>query len=277
MTLLIPPISLLLLLAQDTATPIRVDLSTGGWTLGTRPIVSGNKLSALAALTAKEPGDLMLECGSAGAILYTCAHVPCTVPACSTHVDGVAVRRLDTGAAPRDLTSFSTLSGMFTSLRKRDPKSPDTLGVRGGGGVNDAVVFTNAGALHLAPALRRVLEGRHCFRLTRVPPAGPPRTFTLDWDRTVESEGLAQVPNLAPGAYSLEISRANASCEFNDPDSAPAWLVITTQADFARTGEQWKNYTAWLRELEQSGASPAVLLTVRRAILSSLSDTVEKP
>jgi hypothetical protein len=271
------PMFILLFLAQGASAPIRVDLATKGWYLGTRPIARGDALSAIAELTAKEPGDLMLECGSAGVVLYTCAHASCTVPACSTHVEGVAVRRLDTGGSPRDVTSFPMLSGMFASLHRRQPKAPDTLGVRGGGGVNDAVVFESAGTLHLGPALRRVLEGRHCFRLMRLPAAGPAQTFTLDWDRAVESEGLAQIPNLVPGAYSLEMSRANALCEFGDPDSPPAWLVVTSHADFARIGGQWQSYAAWLRELEQSGASPAVVIAMRRAILSSLGDAVEKP
>jgi hypothetical protein len=258
-----------LFLAQEGSAPVQVDLASKGWYLGTRPIARGDRLSAVAELTAKEAGDLMLECGTGGVILYTCSRVPCRVPACSTEVKGAEVRRLDAGGAPRDL-----LTRMLPSLIRREPKAPETLGVRGGGSVNDAVLFESGGSLHLGPALRRVLDGRYCFRLKKLPANDSGRTFTLQWDRSVEAEGLVQAAGLTHGVYTLEMGQ---ECVFDDPDRTPVWVVITGQADFARVDGEWKSYAAWLRQLEAGGTTPAAVATLRRAVLSSLGDAVEKP
>jgi hypothetical protein len=96
-----------------------------------------------------------------------------------------------------------------------------------------------------ALALNRVLEGQYCFQVSPLP-----------------------ADAAAPAA-------GQDRCVVED-DAAPAWVVIAPQSDWPRLVAQWKSYRAWFRQLEDSGAAPGVVVTVRRAVLSSLADTVEE-
>jgi hypothetical protein len=253
-------------------------MAAKGWFLGAREIAQGDHLSAIAELTSNSPNDLILACGPAGWLSYTCEEHACRVPVCATKVEGIAIRRVDPGAtsgAPR----APSAPGMLQSFLRHQPKPPETLGVRAGGNPNDAVVLQTADTVHWAPALVRVLEGSYCFRLSPLPANSPtaPKIFNLNWDRSVESEGIAPVPNLRPGVYLLVkgVPGPGPSCLFDDPDAASVWVVAAPDPAFTRLNTEWKAYGPWLRQLEQSGASPAVVSTVRRAILSSLADSIE--
>jgi hypothetical protein len=122
--------------------------------------------------------------------------------------------------------------------------------------------------------LTRVLEGRSCFRLNSLPagPSSQPLNFALEWDRTVDQQGLAQIPNVAPGLYSLKKGdpTADGSCQV-DPDNATAWVLVAPSADFARLDTEWKQQVASINELERSGASLSALTTIRHAALAHLA------
>jgi|GEM_PF-1472693 hypothetical protein len=261
----------------DANRPVQV-VSAKDWFLGTREIANGEGLPALAELTAgKSPSELILSCNS-GLLTYTCETHPCTcgkhacrVPVCATRVEGIRVNPKAPAPVPPN---------MLESFLRHQPKDPVTLGVRAGGNPNDAVVLQTADTVHWAPALDRVLEGSYCFRLSPLPAASSPAPtiFNLNWDRSVESEGIAPVPTLRPGAYLLMKGEPGPgpSCRFDDPDAAPAWVVVAPEPAFTRVNTEWNAYGPQLTELEQSDASPTVVSTVRRAILSSLADSIEQ-
>lgn len=251
---------------------IRVVRADEGWSLGARQLKPGDPLAATAELKGTPATPLILDCGKSGWLSYSCSREQCRVPVCSTQVEGVAVQRVDVHAAGAETSS--SLGDMLAALLKRDRRAPQTLGVRSGGNPNDAIVLASGNAVHWGPALTRVLEGRYCFRLASLPAGGAARTFTLEWDRATDREGIAPMPNLPPGVYSLE--KGKSDCRFDDPDSAAAWVLVAPDADFGRVDAQWKAYAASIRQLEQSGTSPAVLSTVRHAVLSALGDSIEK-
>jgi hypothetical protein len=263
-------------LAQD-ARPVRVISETPGWFVHDRQAVRGDRLPAKEEITGRTKTDLILDCGEAGWIAYTCKQAPCSVRACVPAADGVSVQRVDPDAR-NGAGAPASLGTMLASFFRRAPKSPETLGVRGGGNPNDAVVARNGDEVDFAPALNRVLEGRYCFQVSQLPAASaaPAAAFTLDWDRERKDSGRARVAGIRPGAYTLRKGTPAGPdrCVFED-DAAPAWVVIAPQNDWSRLDAQWKSYGAWFRQLETSGAAPGVVATVRRAVLSSLADTVE--
>jgi hypothetical protein len=75
--------------------------------------------------------------------------------------------------------------------------------------------------------------------------------------------------------YTLEKSDSAAagSCAF-PLDSTPAWVLTAPDQDFGKLSASWKNYKSEMRTMEQDGASPTVLLTVRHAALAHLADTM---
>jgi hypothetical protein len=271
----------LLLIALTAATaqdqPIRVISDAPGWFLGQRQTVRGDRLASSAEIAGRNANDLILDCGSAGWIAYTCKKAPCRVQACARSAEGVSIQRVDPDAR-NGAGAPASLGAMLASFLRREPKSPETLGVRAGGNPNDAVLARNGDEVDFAPALTRVLEGRSCFRMSRLPAgaAGTGATFIVDWDREKNNTGRARVAGLQPGAYTLQkgTPAAQGRCVFDDP-AAPAWIVLVPQGDWARIDAQWKSYTPWFRQLETSGSTPDVVATVRRAVLSSLADSVE--
>src|SRR5258706_302218 len=92
------PLLLAGLLSAQTELPVRVITAGQGWLQGTRQLTRGDRLSAVTSLTGKEPSDLVLDCGPAGWLSYSCARYPCSIPVCSTKVDSATVRRVDPDA-----------------------------------------------------------------------------------------------------------------------------------------------------------------------------------
>jgi hypothetical protein len=265
------------LFAQNAAKSGRPDqivviTAQPGWSIGKKTLQRGDPLPAFADLIGTaEAGDLVLKCGQAGWYAYNCGGKSCRVPVCAAQVAGVKVTRSDPGVPVwREKADL-----MLLALMGHEPKDAPTLGVRGGGNPSEAVLVQTIQGVHWGPALNRVLEGRYCFRLSSLP-AGPSKTFTLDWDRSVASEGIASVPGLTPGLYSLDKgSRPDGSCDF-DPDATPAWVIVASERDFKRVGEQWKESAAWFQQIEQSGAGPAVVVTAHHAALAFLADSLSK-
>jgi hypothetical protein len=215
----------------------------------------------------KESGDLILQCPRQGLLMFSCS-ADCEARACL---------REQTKDLKVQQPLIAHVQQLFALLLKREPAELAVAGVRAAGGPNDAVVMQTAQGVHWGPALNRVLEGRYCFRLTHLPASGgAAREFTLDWDRSVEKEGIAAVPNLARGLYRFEEGRpaANGACRI-DAGSAAAWVLVTPQARFAAIDKQWEDDSAKIDDLEQSGTSTSALMALRHGVLAGLADSVE--
>jgi hypothetical protein len=214
----------------------------------------------------KESGDLILKCPRDVVLVYSCTSEKCNAQACKPEkFSGLRV------------TQISFLLKLPSLLEREPEATAAVLAVRGTNGPGDAVVLQTPQGVHWGPALTRVLEGRYCFRLAHLPNgSGGPREFTLDWDRSVEKEGIAAVPNLAPGLYRFEkgAPAANGACGV-DAGSAPAWVLVTPQARFAAIDKQWEEDSAKIDDLEQDGVSTAALTALRHAALATLADSVE--
>ena len=152
---------------------------------------------------------------------------------------------------------------------------------RSAGGPADAVLLQTAQGIHFGPSLARVVEGQYCLRLSRLPlnASQPARAFTLDWDRASDAEGIAHGSALPAGTYLLEKgapagSSKNSAC-VTDSEAQPSWVVIAPESRFARANQDWNSKQKAFDELERSGASAALLETLRHALLASISDSVE--
>jgi hypothetical protein len=256
---------------------VRVIGGGKGWLYNGRELARNQRVPVTATLSGTGATDLVLDCGQSGWYAYSCGGSTCRVPVCSSKVDGVVVRRVDpyawSGPAHK-----ATLGEMLHSFFEREPKSAETLGVRASGSPNDALVMAASEGIHWGPALNRVLEGRYCFDLMRLPVAAREvtQTFTIDWNREVDREGVARVLDVKPGTYIITKGRPDVDgpCHFDDAESGAAWVVVVPQARFESLSSQWKSYSTGLRQLEQSGTSPDVVATVRHAVLSSLADSI---
>jgi hypothetical protein len=222
-------------------------------------------------------GELTLDCESQGWVSYTCDRDGCNVVVCETRGTNVTVRRLNPETGPKT-EARSQLGRILTALYRREPIASVVLAARTGGNASDAVLLQSARGVHLGPALNRVLEGRYCFRARHLPvvSSAAPQTFTLDWDRALEPEGIAKVSNFAPGAYTLEKGTPGAGDTCNvDRDGAVAWVLVVSEGDFGRVNAQWKENAPWFADLENAGASLSVVATVRHAVLAFLAESVD--
>lgn len=242
-----------------------------GWSSGNgrlqkngQHLSSGSDLNGTPNLTDSE---LVLQCKDK-MLFYRCEKEQCKVRACEDKADGVSVVELP-----------------FTTLPKRDsyflrqPQALVTLAARAGGNVMDAVLLQKGGDVHWAPAFKRVLEGRYCIRLRALPASGSAsaRSFTLDWDRSVDTEGIVSLPGLQPGTYAVEkgTPQSDGACAF-DTDAYPAWVLIVPESDFERVDARWKESAAHFRQLEMAGVGQTALVTFRQAVLADLADSLGK-
>jgi hypothetical protein len=265
--------------AQDDSDFIVV-LAGKTWSLNGTPVKRGQTLKPSSDLqeNGSQPSDLVLGCGKAGWLSYSCVKVPCTVKSCQLKDSNVDVHRVD--PAPRDgsaIAESGTKESWFSSLFRREPATLAVLGVREGGHITGSVLRSTGSEVHAGPALTRVLEGKYCLRFTPLPPgdSSAARTVTIDWDRSTDPEGVVQLPNLKPGLYVLDKSDSEAAgaCTF-PTDATPAWVLVSANDDFNALNARWKEYTTQMRETERVGASPTVLLTIRHAALAHLADSV---
>jgi len=103
------------------------------------------------------------------------------------------------------------------------------------------------------------------------------RDFSLDWDRSVDSEGVTTLPGLAPGAYSLEKgSPDGAENCILDTDTPSAWVLIVPEDKFTQIDKAWKESAVQLKELEVAGASARILATFRHTVISYLADSLSE-
>jgi hypothetical protein len=245
----------------------RVVSSGRGWYQGKTLLLRDGRLEPSTRLTSTSgTSDLILDCGNRGWFIYQCGAASCSIPPCAeAAAGGVRVSR----------AYFAHISEMLNPLVRREQADLAVSGVRGPGGPADAVVMLTPQGVHWAPALIRVLEGSYCFRLTHLPP-GPASNFTLNWDRTVEKEGIAALANLQPGLYALAkgMPGANGACSA-DPNGTTAWVLVVPQASFAGVNQQWEQASSQVDDLEQAGASTSAVGALRHAILAWLADSVE--
>ncbi len=264
--------------SDSASQPVNVIMASKGWQVGKLSIAAGQQLPATATLTTSEPGELVLNCPQNGVLSYSCNKYPCHVSACAAQGSDVTVRRIDKGAESGSLPSPSLIQS-FLGLLSRESQPPVTLGVRGSGGdPRDAVVLQDGGAVHLAPALIRVLEGEYCFGLTSLNSTGDRSVivFRLVWNKSDEPEGIVKLPNVQPGPYALEKQALDASGTCSaDPKAVPAWILVAPESDFENLKTRWKSNQAWLDQLSNSGVNPAAVMAMRHMAITDLSESLK--
>jgi hypothetical protein len=264
--------------AQAVPSRVRVVNAEKGWVMEGSPVERGDRLSSDKLLSTQDSGDLTLDCGTPGWLSYSCRTGHCSVRPCDKGA-GLEVRRVDLGAAGFLLVAGDHISALF----EREPKTPVMAVTRSTGSPSDALLLQNSQGLHLGGTLARVLEGQYCVRLARLPTktAAMPRVISLNWDRAVDAEGIARTASLTPGTYLLQLGTpggvAKTSACMPEPEAVPAWVVIAPESRFARANADWNDKQARLDTLERSGASAALVATLRHAVLSSISESVEAP
>jgi len=241
-----------------------------GWLIGGHLTARGKALAegAVASGTADD-GELIVECPK-GWMQYTCGD-NCQFPPCfdksdtKPRVGKITVKELGMG------------SRFLNALVAREPKDVVTLGVRAGGNPSDALLLEDARGVHWGPALNRVLEGHYCFRLTPLP-SGTVRTFSLDWDRSSDPDGVGVAPNLTAGVYSLQKGTpgSSSSCAV-DPDSVPAWVTILPQDQYAKASAVWKTESARITQIERSDEGSDAAAILRHDVLASVVDSTASP
>lgn len=249
------------------------DLKAKPWKSGAKDLNPKDPVTRGSDVSGPAGGELTLKCSDTRYYSYSCSK-ECTFKACEEHVTGVGVTPINLGQHTEGKTGF--LEGLFAALFVRAPVLPVVAASRAGGNPNDAVVLQRGAEIHWGPALRRVVEGAYCFQLKRLPSSGEIRTFSLAWDRSTDAEGIVQLPNLKPGTYELAKGSAgpDGACRL-DADGVPAWVVLAAERDFSRAIADWNSYRDSLAELEKAGATPTLLLAVRRAVLSGIADSLE--
>jgi hypothetical protein len=262
----------LIALASDCAfaqaAPYVVVSAGKGWrvngTLAQRgkALADSDKVSA----TGESAGQLIIDCKRAW-VVYSCRD-NCQGPPCLNK----------TNAAPKDILSedLGPFAQFTEKFLRREPRETAVLGVRAGGNPTDAVLQLEPKGVHWGPALGRVLEGRYCFRLTPLP-TGAARNFAMEWDRSVEPEGIAAVPNLTPGVYSMQkgTPQSGGACEL-DPESTPAWVAIAAAQKFLAINAEWKLRSSDISQVERSSAGPAAAALLRHAVLASFDESAAK-
>lgn len=259
---------------QSGGSEVLVLVAGQGWRIAGKDIERDRKVPAGAAVTfaGPESGTLLLDCGAGGWLSYTCPSSSCRVAACSTQAESVTIRRVDLAS------QVASPSSRSQSLLKYEPKEAAVTGVRAPGNPNEAVLLLTTAGVHFGPALTRVLEGGYCLRLTQLPaqPGNSPQTVRINWDRSVDPEGVVAAPNLSSGLYSLEKGAPTdaGGCEIPS-DAVASWVLIAPEAQFPSYSADWKNVTSQAHDLSNSGLSREVLLAARHAVLASMADSLQ--
>ena len=248
--------------AQVGRPQARVVSTTGAWTNQDRLLIRGARPEIGTSIDATNAAELLVECGDAGHFRYACS-AGCQVQVCEAPPAGVTRTRVDVER------------GFFDSLIRREPRELVVAAARAGGNLSDAVLVQDARGVHLGPAFNRVLEGRYCVQLASLGTgsADPPSTLTVEWDRAVDAEGIAQ-SDARPGLYRAEKGTpgADGACAL-DSDGVPAWVLLTPADQLASVNAKWKEYQQSAGELERANAAPSIVATFRHGALASLADS----
>ena len=248
----------------------KVMKADAGWTVKSKTLLRGQQLpvSEPIVFTKTNPGKasaLLLDCPGEGIHFYACPSGSCRFTACGNN----ASAKLGNPVS----ASHGVRKRLSELLDDREPHGYVTAAARATNIPNDALLLSDSRGIHWGPALRRVLEGRYCITLKRLGAQSKPTSFTVNWDSSVDPEGVMPVLGLQPGGYSLEKGRHD-SCK-TDADIPPAWIVITAQPQFGTLNADWLRTTSELEKLADV-ASPDAILTARHAYLAGLADVVEK-
>lgn len=249
---------------------VRVMKADAGWTAKSKILLRGQQLpvSEEIVFTKSNQGKasaLLLDCPGEGIHFYSCSSGNCRYSACGKN----ASVKLEHPVS----ASHGVRKRLSELLDDREPHGYVTAAARATNIPNDALLLSDSRGVHWGPALRRVLEGRYCITLKRLGAQAKPSSFAINWDSSVDPEGILSVPGLQPGGYSLEKGRSD-TCKA-DADIPPAWIVITSQPQFGKLNADWLRTTNELEKLADV-ASPDAILTARHAYLAGLADVVEK-
>ncbi len=243
--------------------PPRVVSTTGTWTSGNTLVIRGTRLAPNSTLVATAKADLLIECGEGKHFVYSCEK-DCKFIACGQG-----------STAGVETHSVNVSAGFWQSLMVREPKQLVVAAARAGGNLSDALLVQDAKGVHWGPALGRVLEGRYCLRLAPLTTSGSSQstTVTIDWDRAVDAEGIAQ-SEVKPGLYRAEKGTPGAGniCQV-DTDGVPAWVLLAAANQFGSLSTQWKQHQQSAGELERANVAPSIVATFRQAALASLADS----
>lgn len=253
-------------------TKAEVVAADSGWTInGRRPELShGAEVPAGSKLVGSQTkSHLILDCQRLGLLDYSCSTPGCSFTVCERKGAGVVVQ--PHGGIFGNLSKW--VSSTFSE--REEPQKMVTAAARAGGSPNDALLLLEGDTVHWGPALRRVLEGRYCFKLSKLGRKPASKTFKIDWDGSADPEGAVSVPGLAPGGYRLEKAMPG-SCAI-DPDSSGAWVVIAPTSSYSRLKDEWNATTRWLDQLDKDNATVATVVTTRRTVLAGMAELLEHP
>ena len=258
-----------LLASQQASLPAAtVASAAGSWQAAGGALTRGKAVTVGEMLTATAPGGLLLDCPNE-LVAYSCRGNDCGTQACEQKSIG-QVRR----TVIRSKAQAPAARGWMDALFRREPREPIVAVARAGGNPVDAVLLAEGRGVQWGPALMRVLEGRHCFRLTSLPanPGARSVSFTLDWDRTLDATAVQSVPGLASGLYLLEKGPASAGACQPDADGVPSWVLISAANSFAQLNATWQAENEALTKLETEDVDVASIRAMRHAVLAALAD-----
>jgi len=240
--------------------------SEGAWSKASGGVLQrGQDVAVGAELQASRPGGVMVDCGDSTWLSYTCKSGNCRIIACA--IEGTAVQ-VDRVQVPGFLPS-----GLSNLLFKREAREPVVAAARAGGNPADAVLLLGERGVHFGPSMSRVLEGRYCLQLSSLSGANS-RSIVLDWDRALDSEGVANAPGLVPGLYQIRKGpQGDAGSCVPDTDGTSAWILIASANDFQRVNGIWTENAPAATALERSGAAASAVTAVRHALLAGLAET----
>lgn len=243
------------------------------WSIDGNPLVRGDRVSLIGSVTGRDgASDLILECGAKGWLAYACRS-SCPIPVCADKIRDGSVQRVDPLPPEGNPRSQAWLLDVIGSLFSREPNDLVPLGGRGVT-VTETPILQDAQGEHWAPALARAIDGSHCFRVSLLPPvSSEPHTFTLSWQHT-DSSGITRVSGLRPGLYVMEegvIGTEKACGPLKSAESA--WVLVLRDVDYNRVSLDWDQRSSWLGKLADKVDDPAVISTIRHALLAYWADT----
>jgi len=235
---------------------IQVVFKGEGWSVDSQGL--GKSIPKDASISGRSGASgLVIRCPEDKLIEYSCTKA-CSMPPCN----GDKINYVEAGLPARVLAAV-------LSLTEREGSTMVTLAARAGGTPNDALLLLDDAGIDFASALRRVVEGKYCFRLTGSAPGAQVRTFMLDWDRERANSGRATVPGLSAGLFRLE-KAAEGGCE-RDPETGSAWIAILPGDRHGAAQSTWASTELWATQAAKDGLSAETIAQVRHAVLDDLA------
>jgi hypothetical protein len=226
----------------------------------------GKELPAGTQVKGTSSYPLLLACG-ADWVVHKCKEGTCSEIACKPSDPKNVVKPWQ--------WSKSTPDGFLQGLLKREPASAVTAGARDALDIRDSLVLYDGEAVHLAPALRRTLEGSYCFQLEALPKGKlPQRNFVLNW--TKDPQGAVSLPSLPPGLYALDGVRlaAGSTCKIDQPSPSPTWVLVATSGQFESLKKEWDRISPNVASVE-ADSDPEIAAKFLQALMAALADSIQ--